>query len=699
MALVTIDVLGMSEVVRGLERGIESLRHAQSGLRTTLQRFDVDSYRTVTMRAAVDWATDVLPGVRRRYAMAQALEGTNPSWTPGTAEVDESALSVVDPFLAITNGEKAAAALRDGDGEPDAALIAELRANMNDPYYASGFASELSPDELAALVLRLSGARAPADGYLDGEALAQRNAWYGQVVDAVSTTLGTATRATGELALPPGYAESWVEEITAEVPDAQFPDGTGQVDHANALGVLLSAGTFSLAFLGRVSEGVYDYERDFAENHRGDPWALRSSSPATPFVVYGADGQIVRDPMAGIMSALGKNAAAAQNFFSGGAEVTVTVGGTEMQVSDRLKYLLLDRDGPSTSDTSIGSAVEAATTQLRNQNGTGRISAELAAQTFALVGQDITSGGELPDGLRPSIAAVLASYGADVHRVVVSGSDDLATRGWSSLGSGSFFPPDMPYGASIDRDLLASVVGVLGEDQAVLTVLATGVTQAGNLAISTGLQRAMGNPSLEANAFALFAGQLDEANPAITRASVVLGSILDMAYEGAAADDAEKTERAEIIASAMNIAADLPLVPEIKSEWLKFSVDQAKDRAVDAVKGSSPATAEKEYEALQQEIRDRLTRAVADQLLQNEYLGSVQVTGSLRGGFDVVAQPVDGMTLPSDVDAYVISEDGRVIGFDQTSGAFQAWLGRSSLYSYLNDDVTGPFLDSMGVGK
>lgn len=699
MATVTIDVIGMSEVVRGLERGIESLRHAQSGLRTTMLRFGVDSSRTATMRDAVDWATDVLPGVRRRYAMAEALEGSDPSWAPGTARVDESTLSTVDPELAAKNGKEAAAALLDGDGKPDAALIAQLEANMDDPYFASGFAKELSPDELAAIVLRLSRERAPADGRLDADALAESNAWYGKVVGSISTTLGTATRATGELALPSGYAQSWVDEMTAEVQSGQFPDGTGQVDHANALGVLLGSGTFSLAFLGRVSEGVYEYEREYHENHRGDPWAARSGNPATSLVVYDADGQIVRDPMAGVMSALGKNPDAAQNFFAGGDEVTVKVDGQDMQVSDRLKYMLVDRDGPATTDAPLGSALEAATTAHRNDNGTGRTSADLAGQTFALVGQDVKSGGDLPDGMRLSLARMLTSYGADVHRVVISGSDPLGSRGWSQLGSGTFFPPDMPYGVSLDSELLQGVVAELGKDQTAFRVLATGMAQAGNLTMATGLQRAMTDPEVDASASTLFANQLTGANASITRASTALGTILEWGYGGAAADEAERTERATMIADVLSLASDVPLVPDIKSEWLQVGFDQAKEQTLDAIKGSGATGAEKTFIEAQEEVVSNLERSVADQLLLNGYLGTVDITGSERSGYEVSAQPPPGLELPTDVNAYVISEHGEVMGFNQDSDAFKEWLGDSPLYSYLDGSVTTPFLNQMGIGK
>ena len=64
MAEVTISVAGMSDVVRGLEQGIETLRGTQSSLRATLNRFDLDPSPLLTIGWAVTWAVDSLPGVR-----------------------------------------------------------------------------------------------------------------------------------------------------------------------------------------------------------------------------------------------------------------------------------------------------------------------------------------------------------------------------------------------------------------------------------------------------------------------------------------------------------------------------------------------------------------------------------------------------------------------------------------------------------
>lgn len=315
------------------------------------------------------------------------------------------------------------------------------------------------------------------------------------------------------------------------------------------------------------------------------------------------------------------------------------------------------------------------------------------------MGQDIKSGAELPDGMQLSIARMLASYSADVHRVVINGSDTTATRGWSALGSGGFFPPDMPYGVSLDSELLKGVVGQLGENRDAFTVLATGVAQAGNLTMATGLQSAMADPSLDADAGELFANQLTGANASITRASAALGTVLEWGFGGAEADEQERKKRAETIASVLSLAADLPLVPEIKSEWLKFGVDQAKEQGVDAIKESAATNAEKTFEVLQDDLTYSLRTSVADQLLHNGYLGTVQVTGNPRGGYGVVPHPAEGMDLPPELDAYLLSDTGEILGFDQTSPAYRNWLGNSPLYTYLDMSVTTPFLNQMGFGK
>lgn len=691
MAQVTISAAGMSDVVRGLEQGIETLRGAQSSLRATLDRFDLDTSRTATIGLSVDWALTELPGVRRRLALAQMLEGSDPTWPAGTTVFDESRVSTVDPAVALRDGQAAAAALREGRGKPDDALLAKLEAYQNDPYFASGFASGLSPSELADVVSQLSSKRAPADGFLDAAGLAERNAWYGRVLSGMSATLGTATRATGDLALPAGYTQSWVTEITAEVNGAQSPDGTGRVDHANAQGALLgSGGSFSLAFLGTVSEQVYDYERAFKQDHRGEVWQPRSGDPSTMFVVADANGQIVRDPMPGIMAALGKNPAAAQDFFSGGANVTVKIAGVDQVVSDRLAYLVQDRSWASdpTKGAGLGSALEAATTARRNQDGTGRISAELASQTFALIGDKTgRDGWKMPDGMRLGVANMLASYGADVYRARMSGGDDLGVQGWSMLGSGSLFPDDMPYGATTNAALVVKIIGTLGEDQGSFTPFMAGMFRASNLAMDTGLKRATVNLA-ETNAGTQFLDgvPLQDASASITNSATVIGWALNTGYGGDKADEAAQKKRMETVADALSLVSSLPFVPEIKPAWLKWGLDQAKERTLAEIKESAPSDAGTTYADLDSRAKNSLRDNVANLLLQNGYLSDEAIAGSKKNtGF-----------APYPAKAVTTSPSG-VQTFKTDSKEYTEWMNISPLTTILATQVVGVYRDQWSV--
>jgi len=575
-----------------------------------------------------------------------------------------------------------------------------LEQMADDPYFASGFASAVSPDELAEMVLTWSYRRTPRDQCADDAEWTERNAWYARTVGAVSTTLGTATRATGDLALPAGYGQSWVDAITAEVQSGLFPDGTGVPDHANALGVLLGTGRFSLSFLGAVSEGVYDYERAFQEDYPGAVWAPRSGDPSSGLAAYDVNGVAFRDPMAGIMAALGKDPAAAQNFFAGGDTVTVEIDGQDLQVPDRLAYLVCDRTWAvdPTNGGALGEALVAATTMLRDRTGTGMTSAQIASQTFALIGEKTGEGADgwgiladegwqMWDGLRPHVAQMLASYGADVFDAKVMDADGGVADGWSRLGSGVLFPDDMPYGATLDLGSVEKIVATLGQNQDDFAIFLAGMFQAGNLAIDSGLQRALvQQPNAGANF--LTGGISDDSNPSITNTSIVVGWALDTGFKGDKADEALQKKRMEAIADALSLISGAPFVPEIKPQWLAWGVDQAKDQAIDAVKDSAPTDATATYDNLDQQAREDLTNTVMNLLLRNGYLDQVALDGAAERGF-VFEPPAAG--------AIIYSDSGEALCFDTDSAAYGDWIADSALKTFVAESVVGVYADQWGV--
>ena len=167
---------------------------------------------------------------------------------------------------------------------------------------------------------------------------------------------------------------------------------------------------------------MYDDERAFSAEHGGAVWAPRASG----FTTAGAGihdpsttGQYV-DPLVGIMSALGRNPEAAQRFLSGGGTTTLEVDGVELEVGSRLTYLVVDRTWAAHGNPgdALGSALAAATTTFRVRDARGRTSAEIAGQTFALVGEQTGEGAEpwrgdqgrqMWAGMRVHVSQMLAS--------------------------------------------------------------------------------------------------------------------------------------------------------------------------------------------------------------------------------------------------------------------------------------------------
>ena len=712
MAKVWIGITEMGDVVRGLENGIDTLRGSQESLRASLDTFDLDTWRPAAIGSSIDWAVDELPGVRRRLAMAEVLEGSAPGWPLGKVELDESTVSEVPPDLAVQQGKDAAAALRDGEGKPDDALIEQIRAGMEDPYFASGFASELTTKELAALVTRLSSERSVVSGGTSEDEAAQENAWYGRLVVGLAHTMGTATRATGDLAMSSGAARSWVNEITQQVDQYMYPDSTGTRDHANALSLLVTSGTWDAEFLSTVAGGVLDYEQAYTDGPREELWLDRGPwSPTSLEGVYDASGKQVRDPLEALVAGLGLNPAASQTFFQAGPTTTLTVDGAQVEVSDRLRYLVQDRtwDYERVPGRSLGSALESATTGLRNREESGRVSAEIAAQSVAIIGSwtghgahgevgpsgivsPADAGWEMPAGMRQSVARMLASYGADVHRVAIVGNDldDIPADGWTLAGSGGLFPEDMPYGAQLRLADVTKIVQTLGQNTDDFAPFLAGVYQAGNLRVDTGLKRAMEQQTLTNAGGLLFTDPyIDYATTAFMHSAQTAAWALETGYAGDMTDQTLATERAAASAEALNLITGMPFMPEIKPEWIAWGVDQAKDQYIDGLKGSVPSTATSDYQELDTEARDQLRDTAANLLLRNGYLSDEAIAAAAARGQLIVPPPPD---------VILTGPDGTQV-FDTGSKAYGEWIANSEVSAFIEGVVVGPYASAWGVVK
>ncbi len=184
------------------------------------------------------------------------------------------------------------------------------------------------------------------------------------------------------------------------------------------------------------------------------------------------------DPMAGIMDMLGNNADAAQRVFTTGETIDLVIGDGEnpdqtVTVNANLDYLV-NRDwsgigGPNGSDEGVGlgNALEAATTEQRDPSDpASRTSAAIATDLFAIVGQTQETSQNMDEGLKGSVAIIMADYMPDIGRVAgfrpATGVHDAAPDGIYSGDYGGAFPPGMPPGAVLTRDQVQNIMFGLG---------------------------------------------------------------------------------------------------------------------------------------------------------------------------------------------------------------------------------------------
>jgi hypothetical protein len=304
------------------------------------------------------------------------------------------------------------------------------------------------------------------------------------------------------------------------------------------------------------------------------------------------------DAMAGVMAMLGHTPEAAQEFFSSGGTTTIDVDGAEVAVNARLQYLLADRvwasgQGSDEGD-SLGAALDAAVTTVRNRAPGGVLSARITTQLVALVGgrSGLAEGWDLgdalgrdhsqwqiPTGMRDSVAGILADYMPDVFRVIgnVGGSDpvDDDLTGDQYTSANPWFPSGMPYGAAFTQDCLDEVLRTLGSGDGAtdnFNTITTSWAGANQLLLN---YKIASDPS-----------DTNQSDGAATFSSSALRFIADKSLQGAADDAEAKRQRAEIINKAISIASAIPALkaPAAFADGGKFAWDQAKSQAVAAAK-------------------------------------------------------------------------------------------------------------------
>ncbi len=700
----SIDIKAMTSLVSVIDSAADPLLFGPASYQQVMNPVSVDSSPANKLSQVSFWIADVEPGLKRRLALAQKIEAQGKSFQ-GVIKIDESQLSKVDPITAQANGAAAAKALNDSGGKVDPKVIAEIKANQDDPYFAAGLGQNLTPAQLAAIVQGASNNYRYSEAGKDSTEFTN----YHNLMSALGTTLGTATRNTGSLALPRGAAQQWSDLITAD----PSGDDNYKPNQAAALSTLLRYGDYDTKFLNTVSTNVYNYER----SKGGDPvWRPRSGGE-DDILDPDKGMDTTTDAMANVLAGLGHNPDAAQQFFDVGnpnaSTTTVKINGHDIKFNSRLEYLTTERtwsvDNMSDGGAGLGGAIDAATTFYRNNGSTGQISATLASQTMALVGNKIgdgahgghiyelgagaSDGWQVPDGLRTPLARLVASYAPDLMRVGPDGrnSDDL-TKGWTQA-SGQFFPPNGPTGASLDKGLMTKLLGTLGQNQTNIDIVSTGVGGAGNLRMRYALQQELAkDPNAPTK---LLQGQtLPDLVGASNEIAGTMGYVINSAYKGDSSNQEFQKKQAEALSKAMGIVLAAPTfaVPE-SAPWTGYLLDQVEDTALDKIGEGPDQDAQGTYNVQASTSSLNLQHVMLNNLLAGGYLDKKYFD---KAGADYTPPPAGALQ---------VGGDGKPLDpprFDFSSTAYQNWArGGQNLQTFLNTNVLVPFhneFPALGTG-
>ncbi|WP_344449089.1 DUF6571 family protein [Acrocarpospora macrocephala] len=354
----------MDEFEKGLGRAGNTLSANELHIRRALTRLDLDTSGLAALRELQNWISSKRPELRRRNETIQAVRL---DWGPGSGPT--SGLTAFDEGLynkAANDPEVYAAAMALGettrDGQITEKTLAALEKRITDPVFSTTLMYALGTRTFHDLLAKTTD---PAD-----DAKTQR------LQAALGKALATAS---------PRLSTAWRNELTADLSGRHY-----------ALSRALAHGTFDAAFLLDVARKID------AKIHQ----PLRSDEPAV--VSPGA----FRDSMVGVMTALARDPAAAQDFF--------TQDPTALK-----RYMTGLRVGDGKA---LSAALEAATLTFRDHDGSaehpsrGYLSAKLTSELIHLESERIRAG-EPPKITPTAVGNILAGYIADVSRVVSAGSD------------------------------------------------------------------------------------------------------------------------------------------------------------------------------------------------------------------------------------------------------------------------------------
>ena len=287
-----------------------------------------------------------------------------------------------------------------------AALLAQLEADKDNPWFAKTLLETLGPQAPDWAMLVMEGNGFPPD--------------YNQrVITDFGQLLALSTRQVGDARLSDSYVRQFLEPLDQH-------NGIG-LQYAWHLGNLLHfGGTFGTGFLQQAGDKLYALDKEGADSEMYTMVGGWTNRPLT-------NDLVPDDAMEAYFDAVARDADAARVFFAGHA--------------DRLHYYLADRrtdDYLGDGGESLGRALEAATS-VHDSGFRGQGSAQVTSDLVHLLGSqdhDFLADHERAKVL-PHVATILNGYQEDVYyslsRTDYGGATTTAPRlGQPELGTGGW---------------------------------------------------------------------------------------------------------------------------------------------------------------------------------------------------------------------------------------------------------------------
>ncbi|GAA4284242.1 hypothetical protein GCM10022261_17730 [Brevibacterium daeguense] len=328
MALAAINIPAMTRLIEQLTTAKDDIRGDIRGLSRELQDLKLSSAFSDSADRVCEWIDERIPDLQRRLALAEHIERQTPG-LQSEVVIDEGMLPTATPQEARRaaghTAEAIAAYLDNGPAsEIPVEVLDHLRQHAGDPYFDAQLAKQVSPEQLAEFVRRLGQGRdllTPdpfrGAGYgppgtptaAEQEALTAFDEQYALIAEYLGRSYGNSSTLTAELAWTQEQHSDWTAQFS--------PQGYGISDNAQALGWLMTFGSWDPGVVKSTVEHIYA-----TEQHTGD--GPRTWQGDGQFTMPGGDR--MQDPLAAVLTQAAGNPALAQELFDEQAGREISFG-------------------------------------------------------------------------------------------------------------------------------------------------------------------------------------------------------------------------------------------------------------------------------------------------------------------------------------------------------------------------------------